>query len=136
VSIGVLTAAAGALGIIITVELATDAKGYEGELATVVGGALVAFFAGITYTAEKVDEAVGSYIASAFQSVYVRQGQKSKPDQVELVVGSDAHLAVMSSTAFGLTDWSAKNRRKRLDYLTGKIGNGGRIAAGAGPDTE
>ena len=127
VSIGAPTAAAGALGIIITVELASDAGGYEEKLATVISGALVAFLTGITYTADKVDAAVGKYIAGVFQLVYVREGNRTDRRQVELEVGSDAHLAVMSSNAFGLTDWTAENRHKRLDYLSGRIGGGRRI---------
>lgn len=122
VSIGVLTAATSALGIVITIELATDATGYEKQITTVVSGALVAFVSGVTYTADKVDAAVGKYIAAVFQAAYPRKGQArdttKDPKHVrELDPGSIAERALASSHAFGLTDWSYDKRHKRIEYL-------------------
>jgi hypothetical protein len=126
VSIGVLTAASGALGIIITVEMATDATGYDKQFATVVSGALVAFIAGITFTADKADAAVGKYIAKVFMAAYVREGAKggkgAPKRQKELKAGSIEERALGTKHAYGLTDWSYENRRLRLDYLTGRKG--------------
>lgn len=126
VSIGVLTAASGALGIIITVEMATDAIGYDKQFVTVVSGALVAFIAGITYTADKADAAVGKYIAKVFMAAYVREGnmggEEAPKRQKELKAGSIEERALGTKHAYGLTDWSYENRRLRLDYLTGRKG--------------
>lgn len=128
VSIGVLTAASGALGILLTVELASgDAKGFDKELASTVSAALVAFVSAITVTADKTDSAVGKYIQGVFQSKYARE-DAAKPGQVALKKGSDAHLAIMSSAAFGLTDWGLENRRTRIKYLTGELGSGGQMS--------
>lgn len=122
VSIGVLTAATSALGIVITVELATDATGYEKQITAVVSGALVAFVSGVTYTSDKVDAAVGKYIAGIFRAAYPRRGQPrdiSKDPKVvrELDPGSLAERVLASNQAFGLTDWSSENRHKRIEYL-------------------
>ena len=124
-SIGVLTAAAGALGIVLTVQLTlADARGLDKELASTVCAALVAFVSAITVTAEKTDAAVGQYVRGVFQSKYAREGA-AEPGQVALTKGSDAHLAIMSSAAFGLTSWNAEDRRTRIKYLTGEMGSGG-----------
>lgn len=128
IGIGAMTAALGALGIIIGVELAvpTDATGYSKELLTTVSAALVAFVAGLSVTAEKADAAVGDYIKDVFQRVYARE-DKAKKGQVRLRRGSDAHFAVMSSAAFGLSGWTHDDRWARLEYLSGVKGNGGKL---------
>lgn len=126
-SIGVLTAAAGALGIVLTVELASgDAEGFDKELASTVSAALVAFVSAVTLTADKTDAAVGKYIQGVFQSKHARDDRATE-GQVALEKGSDAHLAIMSSAAFGLTDWTSENRRTRIKYLTGEMGSGGNL---------
>lgn len=120
VSIGVLTAAGAALGIIASVELATDVGGYREKLASVVSGAIVSFLAGVTYTADKVDAAVGKYIAAEFQAVYAQSANHRKRATVDS--GSDAQRAIMSSQAFGLVDWTRDNRQARIGYLTEENG--------------
>lgn len=128
VTLGIVTAAAGAIGILIAVQLAAPegTAALTTKVLATVSGALVAFVTSLFVDADKADAAVGAYIAKVFQAGYVREGHGA-PGLVELKVGSDAHLAVMSSTAFGLTDWTRENRRERLRYLLGEKGNGGRL---------
>jgi hypothetical protein len=128
-AIAALTAALGAAGIVLTVALATP-PGTPTSTEKVIGaasGALVAFLAAVGVSAKDADEAVGNYIRDQFQAVYVREGTKSNPPKdstrrqvdrmVELKTGSPAHRAIHTSIEFGLTDWSASNRRKRIDTL-------------------
>lgn len=127
-TIGILTAATGAVAIILTVELASEsAAGYQKELLSVVSAALVAFITGVSVSPDKADAAVGKYIMNVFQSRYASE-DFAQPGQVALKTGSDAQRAIMSSAAFGLTDWTLDNRRERIQYLVGKKGKGGRLA--------
>lgn len=132
VAVAVLTAASGALALVVTVALvapAGAAKSTE-ELLGAVTAAIVAFLSSLFVSADDADDQVGEYIRVRFQSVYVGSGPRAaQPGQVVLRRGSVAHRAVMTSLDYGLVDWSRKNRRRRIDYLVKGIAAGDVVVA-------
>jgi hypothetical protein len=117
--IAAITAAFGAVGIVVAVALTTPDSVADStkEIVSTLSAAIVAFLAGATISADEADDQVGEYVKEQFQAVYVRQSESATRKQVQLVPYSTAHRAIHSSQDFGLTDWGKSNRRKRIDYL-------------------
>lgn len=117
--IAAITAAFGAVGIVLAVVLATPDSVPDStkEIVSTLSAAIVAFLTGVTISADEADDQVGEYVKEQFQAVYVRKSAQATPKQVQLVPYSTAHRAIHSSQDFGLTDWGKSNRRKRIEYL-------------------
>ncbi len=72
-SIGALTALAGAVAIVVAVQLAAPEGATEStkQILTTLSTALVGFVSALVISADDVDNAVGDYVKSHFQRVYV-----------------------------------------------------------------
>lgn len=119
IGIAAITAAFGAVGIVVAVVLTTPDSIADStkEIVSTLSAAVVAFLTGVAISADEADDQVGEYVKEQFQAVYVRRSATATPKQVQLVPYSTAHRAIHSSQDFGLTDWSKTNRRKRIEYL-------------------